>query len=545
MAATDGGGMLNDPVSEELRVAEREIDSHHLANPLMRQPFAKAGWYFLAFLEETKVVQIVRQDANTAQELAILADILVLQAKWPLKWLSQTCLQGGAIPRQFDADLYTAAWQLSELSTKYLSFEAAFSYATFGLVTLTLEGNGIKASGPMWNDARFDAYDRLTQPTDLPLTEQAQSFLERVAASVRVKDDWFDYDLNPPLVQSGLESLGPIIDGGFVLPRNWELPNFTLRQFGQVARVLKVLAIAHFQARMTAVSRGCQGLGIARALILTDRAELVRRLCRYSGVAENATAAIVDGLTYGAHGQSNPDPALQPIVPLSSSKLAMPPNLLIHSSMERNLSVLLNRLPDERLAYAALSQGRETLSRDALIEALSGMGFRFWYGHVPNWGAASEIDFAIVSESEQQCLLLELKSFIAPAEPREVRDRSEEIRHGIEQVRDRMNMAQIFPSPLRTALGIDDHCRLTWAVASETSIGSGYVQSSDVPVVKTNHLIAKLRQDPKLATCCRWLENRHYLPTEGVHYQVFDLEASVGKWTLQWYGIKDLVDAYV
>jgi hypothetical protein len=58
-------------------------------------------------------------------------------------------------------------------------------------------------------------------------------------------------------------------------------------------------------------------------------------------------------------------------------------------------------------------------------------------------------------------------------------------------------------------------------------------------------VIAKLRQNPMLATCCRWLENREYLPTEGVHYQVFDLEASVGRWTLEWYGIKGLVDEYV
>jgi hypothetical protein len=537
--------MPNDPVSAELRAAEREIDSHHLANSLMHQPFAKAGWHFLACLEEVVVREFVQQNTRTEHEWAALADNLVLDAKWPLKWLSQTCPQGGAIPRHFDADLYTAAWQLSELSNQYLAFESAFSYATFGLVTLTLEGNRIKAAGPMWNDARFDAYDRLTQPTGVPLTEQAQSFLECVAASVRVHADWFDYDLNPQLVQAGLESLGPIIDRGFVLPTDWELPNFTLRQFGQVARVLKVLAITHFHARMTAAIRGCQGLGLARAVIVMDRAELVRRLRRYSDVTQNATEAIVDDLTYGARGQSNPDPALQPIVPLSSSRLAMSPNLLIHSSMERNLSVLLNRLPDEQRAYAGLSQGRETLSRDALIKALSSMQFRFWYGRVPHWGAASQIDLAILSDSEQQGLLLELKSFIAPAEPREVRDRSEEIRHGIEQVRDRVNMAQVFPSPLRTALGIDDHYRLTWAVASETSIGAGYVQSSDVPVVKTNHLIAKLRQTPMLATCCRWLENRDYLPTEGVHFQVLDVEASVGRWTLEWYGIKGLIDEYV
>lgn len=173
------------------------------------------------------------------------------------------------------------------------------------------------------------------------------------------------------------------------------------------------------------------------------------------------------------------------------------------------------------------------------------MGFRFWYGHIPHWGGASQIDLVIISDVEQQCLILELKSFIAPAEPREILDRSSEIRIGIEQIQKRVKMARVHPSSLQTVLNVDDRYRLTWAVASDTSIGASYVQSSDVPVIKTSHLVAKLRQNPTLATCCDWLENRDYLPEEGVHYQEVELEVMAGGWTLEWYGIKILVDAYV
>lgn len=102
---------------------------------------------------------------------------------------------------------------------------------------------------------------------------------------------------------------------------------------------------------------------------------------------------IVQNLTYGARGQSNPDPALQPIIPLSPSTVAISPNLAMISSLERNLVVLLNRLPEERYIYTSLSRERETALRSQLLRDLSSLPLRFWYGQVPEWGTAADIDF--------------------------------------------------------------------------------------------------------------------------------------------------------
>jgi hypothetical protein len=300
----------------------------------------------------------------------------------------------------------------------------------------------------------------------------------------------------------------------------------------------------HFNARVAAVFKGCQSLGFSGALMIMDRGEIIRRLRRYSGITENVVAAIVEDLTYGSRGQTNPDPALQPIVPLTESTVAISPNLVINSSMERNLSVLLNRLPEERSAYAALSRKKEASSRKRLMEGLSAKGFRFWHGQVPEWGGASDIDFAIISDTEHQCLILELKSFIGPAEPREIYERSEEISRGIEQIRRRVENARILPEPLLKLMGTTDHYQLTWAVASESSIGATYVQVPDVPVVNIRHLLARLRIS-NLAGCCYWLTNREFLPTEGVDYKEIEIEAKVGKWALEWYGLTDLVDDFV
>lgn len=528
-------------IPEELRAIEREIDAHHLLNPLTQRPFAEAAWYFLAFCEELMIREIIQEKEGALHEHRAMADNLIVHAKIPLQWLARACPPGGTVPRTFSDELYEAAWKFSELSMEYLSFESAFTYATMGLVSITVTGNRLKTAGPMRSDTQYDAYDRfidLQKTSDETLADS--SFSERIVASVRVRDDWFDYDLNPKIVRIGLEALGPHISSRFGLPKDWKLPRFTIHDFERVATVLWVIAFIHFQARVTAALSGCKGIGFSRALIIMEKSELINRLRRYSGVNDSSLTAILEDLTYGSRGQANPDPALQPIVALNNSQIAISPNIVLNSSMERNLTVLLNRLPEEKKAYSKLSKDRETSSRNKIKSDLSNFGLRFWSGQVTPWGASSDIDLAIISDQEKCCLVLELKSFIAPAEAREIRDRSEEIRRGIEQICKRMQMHSISPASLEERLGITRDYDLGWAVASDTSIGAAYVQDQEVPVVNTNHLISYLKKDQKLARCLKWLRERRYLPREDVDYQAVEIEATIGKWILEWYGLRML-----
>jgi hypothetical protein len=540
-------GMLGDKISKELRAVEKEVDYHHRQNALMTEPFGRAGWYFLAFCEERIMFSMLQEDPITDHQYGAVVDNLIIHAQWPLKWLTQACLPGGEIPRAYEENLYTAAWQLSELAMQYRSFAAAFSFATWGLATLSLDGRRIKSASPMRSDTRFEAYDRLiTHEVPTTLVNMIDTaFSERIAASVRVHGDSFDYELTPQIARSGVEALAPFIDLRFELPTDWQFPRFSLNQFQRVASVLWVLAFVHFQARVTAAEHGCKGLGFSRALLLMGNDELLRRVRRYSGVSEETVRAILEMLTYGARDQSNPDPALQPLIPLSSSVVAITPSLLLNTSMERNFAVLLNRLPEEKSAYSALSHAKEKALRERLVEELLGLRFRFWHGNVPEWGTASEIDFAIVSDEERQCLMLELKSFIAPAEPREIHERSDEIRKGIRQVRDRMEMARTLPDPLRVSLAVNAGYSFTWAVASETSIGAVYVQTPEVPVVNVQHLLARLRGNPELAACCLWLRDGDYLPIEGLDYETLPIEDTVGNWTLEWYAIRGITEDYL
>jgi hypothetical protein len=536
-------------VSLELRAAEREIDGYYLRNRLARQPFAKAGWRFLAACEEQVIREIVRADRGVPrddQDHAALSDSVVVNTKWPMRWLLTTCRPGGEIPRAYSEDGYQAATDLYDLGLQYSSFESAFTFASLGVLTLTVEGHCIQASDALRRDTRYDAYDRLRQPRSRDARiEGVDVLIEALTRSVRFDREWFYYDTSPQLIEKAKEILSPLLEPRFELPDDWTFSQFSLQEFRAAARVIFVLAYLHFHARMIAAARGCVGLGYARALYVVTHTELLTVLKAHAGLSRETAAAIVETLTFGRRGQRAPDPALQPLILLTPGHRAIAPSLVLNSSLERNFAVLLNRLPEERSAYARRSHDRETISRDRAIRAIEGLGFRCWHGDLPQWGTSSEIDLVIISDAERRCLALEMKAFIGPADPREVHERSLEIQRGIEQIRERRAKANDLPAPFRAALRIDGTYRVTWAVASETSVGTAYTQDPHVPVVQTRHIVDKLRKDSQLGVVCDWLGASGHLPVEGVHYETVDLTVSIDKWSLAWYGIKALVDEYI
>jgi hypothetical protein len=537
-------------VSAELRAAEREIDSVYRGNALVAQPFSQAAWRFLAVNEERVMREVVRTgETGTSHHdhyYAALFDDVVVSTKWPMRWLLADCRPGERIPRQFDDAAYVAANALSELGRSYLHFEGAFTYASLGALTLTVEGRSIRASNEFRGGTRYDAYDRLRQPRmpDTPLGD-VDRVIGRLRPTVRIKGQLFSYDAGPRMVAAALEALSPLIDSRFALPSDWAFRRFSLNDFRSVARVLWTLAYLHFNARIIAAGDGCVGLGYARALYVKTRHELVAIVRDHTQLTRNTVADIVDTLTLGHQGQRSPDPALQPIVPLTTRHIAIAPNLVINSALERNLTVLLNRLPEEKAQYAVLSKDRETTSRQRIIRVLKDLGFRYWFGRISEWGTAGEVDLVIVSDAEQCCLALETKAFIGPADPREVHERSMEIARGIEQAVLRRSRTVATPGPLMRALGTVNSYEVTWAVASETSIGAPYVQSDDMPVIQTQHLLDKLSADGRLAMVCQWLKCSNHLPIEGRHYETVDFVATLGDWSLPWYGLRALVSDYV
>ena len=174
--------------------------------------------------------------------------------------------------------------------------------------------------------------------------------------------------------------------------------------------------------------------------------------------------------------------------------------------------------------------------RQRITTNLSDKSIRFVSGSVTN---LPDVDLAIINDSEKACLLLELKWFIAPTVARERIEKSEEIKKGISQVQ---NLKQAFADnhrPLLDKLNIDSSYRIEGIVVSQNWIGYANVQSPEVPVIRAEHLIAKINSTESLQSTMEWLKDRHYLPKAGEHFKLVEGDPiTIGNWTLKLHAIE-------
>ena len=260
--------------------------------------------------------------------------------------------------------------------------------------------------------------------------------------------------------------------------------------------------------------------------------KLLRRVIRYSGVSKAEVQSILDDLTYGNGSISHSELAMCPLIKLNSEYYAIVPHVWICSSAERNFTALLNRLKSEKDIYLKLASAeKEERMRQHFTEDLSHKGYRFIWGNVAN---LPDVDLAIINDSEKTCLLLELKWFIAPTVARERVEKSKEIEKGISQV---CKLKQAFEDnyrPLLDKLNIDSSYRFEGVVVSQNWIGYANVQSAEIPVIRANHLIKKLKSTESLQSNIEWLKDREHLPKEGTHFKIVDGDTiTIGNWSLK------------
>lgn len=524
----------------DVQIIENHIDAACQKNPLISKGRELAIWNYLTLCEDILFRNMNEISPGNPQLASAVTDDLTNVMKFPLRWIREYCKPTGHYSTNH-TDNYIAAWKLHQLAGEYLSFETAFIYARAGRITLRAVGDNLLYEG--WaEDMRYEAYDRLLScETYAPMANRDPKLLcNQVANSVSVAGERFKYTLSPQLVQLAREILLPVESIVHRLPRSWKLPKYNYGQFQDIASTLRAIALTHFLARCSAASKGCIRMGVRDAVLIMSHEELSTRLRRYTNIPIETIEDVISDLTFGNAGIKSPDPSLQPLVQLTHDKIAICPSLWMSIDAERNFCVLCNRMPQTRQLYSTLSEDRSKLMCERLRKDLASTGFRFWSGGIPGHPELPDVDLAIISENDNLCFLIELKSYIAPAEPREIEDRSKEIAKGISQVKllrqFQIHNPQAFMSLLHLGPGASYH----FLVASDNSIGSHHVQDLTVPVVNASNLVRRLLAEGAFATS-EWLTDRNYLPILGKDFEVKRVENRVDGKTLLWYGIKPLI----
>ena len=536
--------MNKDIISLELRDVENDIDNAYRGNSLLRLDFAPAVWNLLAVAEDSVIVGAMDEETNSPHYWGVLMDNLMFDLYYPLNWLYSSCVPNGEIHPEADEQLYRAAKNLLDLGVQYRHFVAAYTYASRGLIELELDGSIIRAKQDLTRQSEYEAYNRLVKPRSVPTlaVERMRELLQEVATVTTIKGDRFSYRLNPSLVRKAEQALHPVTHEQYVLPDNWIFSRYSLQDFRRTFQSLVAIAAIHWSARLYAAAQGILGAGFVDSICIMSHDELLNRIVRYSGVSLSIVREILADITYGNRGIRNPDPATQPLIRLSADTYGIAPNIWMSNSSERNLTVLLNKLPDDKDIYSHLVREKETLMRDRIQTTLSGLPIRFVSGSLPRDSGLPDIDLAIISDAEKACLLFELKWFIDPAEIGEVVSRSEDLRKGLTQLHQLEEAYSAKYQPLLNKLGIDASYSLLPVVASANWIGHYDVQDSSIPIIKSEHVTAKVLSCRSILSTIGWLKLRDYLPVRDKHYQVFPLTATLGKWSVEWYGLKPAIE---
>ena len=321
-----------DRVAPELRHAEHAIDRAYLDNKLVERPFPEAAWCFLAACEEYLVAPFIQSDVVIARpsghEMHAQSDSIINLAKWPLRWLRDTCSAGGHIPHKYNAETYDTSMQLLDLSDRYHAFESVYTYASIGIVDLHLDDMTIVPRPSLKSDACYEAYDRLADldPRD-HVEADTDELLARIEGSLRLSGEQFSYRLTPGLVSMALASVRFPLGPGPSLPPASQFSRYSTGEFQRFAQVLRIMCFIHLLARIRASRHGLLGCGYASSLLLMGSRELHKRLVRYTGLPPKTVAALLQDLTYGARSIRSPDPALQPVIGLLPDQYAIAPSL--------------------------------------------------------------------------------------------------------------------------------------------------------------------------------------------------------------------------
>lgn len=531
---------MDDLIAPELRNLEKEIDTYYLLNPLSRLPFAAAAWNVMAYYEDCFLKASNDGIFSSIQNLKAFADTIIVDLQYPLRWFYSSCEHNGAVTLSYNDNNYNSAKKIAKLANNYKQFFSAYTLASRGHINLNLIGNSITPSGGFLSDSRYEAYNWLILAQPPPPQFSSGALLQLIDSHLKISGKSFHYNPNR-LIDKALEVLAPFLEQLYELPDDWQFEHFSLAQFQAVSKVLMTIAWIHGTARKLAAIRGCEHDGFNGSIKIVPRERIMRLLARYSGIDHEPVSRLVDYLTFGGCGIKDPDPALQPLIPLSTDLYAIMPSLFLGNNIERNFITLLNRIDSEESKYSGFVNQKEGLLREKIKDEIKNRDWRYFNGRIPGRPTLPDIDLAIVCDRDRAVFLIELKWFIGPSEVREVIDRSEEIETGIAQLL-RLNEAlSCTPEQFHNVFGIDSSYKICFAVVSANFIGFDRVQDEAIPVIEAKHFITKANNLGNLRELIAWVENREYLPIEGKHYQVRVMPFSIGKWTLDWYTIEMLI----
>lgn len=532
-------------LSEPVLKAEVEIDTYHLDHPFIKIKKTEALWYLLCATEELMQKKSIAlgDDFYLSNQYA---DEMKYVLKYCMQWINQSSPSGGKIPTKTDQKLKNQAIEFLNIGKEYQIFVIQYTLALDGFTIINVENHSLVVDYPPNSNPSIDAYNMLIIPElenePMDSTASSDEMFEAITRNLRIEDGIIKYSIKPRDVIKVVNYFKVYLEQAFELPPDWRFTRYSLFEFKEVYFALISLAQYHSLAYYYSLKSAGPHVVFINNIFKFTMPGMINRLARYTtDLKKNTIKHIINDLTYGAHGLTNPDPALQPIIQITDEYFVFVPTIVITNSPERNLISLLNRIPQENKIYSRISNQKESMMKEKIKSELKDKEFRYWSGKISKSGKQPDIDLAIISESEKIVLICELKSFLDPAETREVIQKTKEIVKGIRQIEILIEYFDSAKATIDDKLNITSDYNFMFIVISENFIGLSSVHVKEIPVISRSHIIHKIKEEESLKNVVAWLKEKKYLPIEGIHFKTATGQYKVGEWSIQNKGYVSLI----
>jgi hypothetical protein len=352
-------------------------------------------------------------------------------------------------------------------------------------------------------------FRKALQPTG-PLGEAALDIVERV----KHKRSHISYQMITRLAKGIADEIDY---GPSIIPPDWRFPWGTpsdVDRFftGLHARCIYHLLSIHFGELRYSTSTSDQ------SCLWLDQPVLINDLARITDLSERQVKCIVTALTLGEETK-NPDPALQPFVPVGPGRIALPGIFIVSSRHRRNLLSLQTRVA--KGAFDSASGVFEQLMTKDIIERIGSLVVCRPDVWVPSSSDAEQVDLLLADPINNFILVCELRWMLMPGDPREVHQRIGDFGKKVAQAERKLSTARGAIPEVQAILGLDAQrdWKLGAIVIVDGMAGIPSPKPNFIPIVAKEIFI-------KVLTLTKDLNRAHavfcsplWLPHEGSDYQ--------------------------
>jgi hypothetical protein len=323
------------------------------------------------------------------------------------------------------------------------------------------------------------------------------------------------------------KQLGAAIDHGptTIIPNDWKFPWGSLGEIDQFFKGLFARCLYHVISTHFGEGRFKTSTSEQRCLVL-PRATLVDDLARITDLPDRLIGGMVTALTLG-EGMKNPDPGLQPLIPVGAGRLAAPPIFILSCNHRRNLLSLQNRVA--RKEFHSMSKAFEKVTTENIEKSIDGLVSYKSNVQVPSSPKSEQVDLLLGDARHGFILVCELRSMITPGDSRQVYERIEDYEEKVDQAERKLGAAQHALAQVCRDLGLSasEEWKLGGIVILDGAAGIPSPKPNTIPIVEKRVFIEILRLTKDLKLTHAILCSPVWLPRDGTNYRVARTELEV------------------